>query len=487
MKKEEILANCIEEIRSGKSTIEQCVSRHPKLGEELRSLLQIATSLKPDEVTPSLEFKQRAKRRLLAEIQPLPEKVSASPLRWYSLSPVRLTAGVLIALLVLAAAGGSTVYAAQSSLPGDVLYPVKTGAEDIQLAVTWGTEAKADLRLKLAQRRIDEATQQAELNRTINVQALDTVERQFNDAIKELSGSNDTAATNKILSRLSTATLNQQVQLQQALANAPEASKPALKHALEITRRGNLVANVAYANHDFLERQPSVLDQKLDAGQFNVDGTLLTIQNETWNVGGVIIENVHSPGEVPPIGSRVKLEGLVKGNEVFITRLEVSEGPQEPTKVEGQFEGTHQNGTADIAGISVKISDNTSAQLKPGDKVQLQGDHANGKLDVTNKESKQDENREATTLNGNLMAVNVNGGTITIESAGSQTVVNVTEAQIGSDSGRALNLSDLNHLIGQYIRLDSVYKKGGLLFARQVRVEVEEQNQTPSNHNGHRR
>jgi len=486
MKKEEILANCIEEIRNGKSTIEECVSRYPELGEELRSLLEIATTLKPDEVTPSLEFKQRAKRSLFAEMQPPPEKISRSLLRWYSLSPVRWIVGVLIGLLVLGAAGGGTVYAAQSSLPGDVLYPVKTGAENIQLAVTRGAEAKANLHLKLAQQRIDEATQQAKLNRTINVQALDTVERQFNDAIKELSNSDDTAATDNVLSRLSTATLNQQIELGQVLANAPDASKPALKHALEVTRRGNLVANVAYANHDFLKRQPSVSDEKLDTGQFKIDGTLLSIQGKTWNVGSVVIENVHSPKEVPPIGSRVKLEGLVKGNEVFISRIEVSETSQEPTKVEGQFGGTHQNGTADIGGISVKISDNTSAQLKPGDNVQLKGDHGDGKLNVTNKESKKDENKDTTQLSGVLMVVNVNGGTITIKSAGSQIVVNVSEAQIENDSGRALNLSDLNHLVGQHIKLDGLYKKSGLLFAQQVRVEVEEQNQTPSNHNGHR-
>ena len=57
MKKEEILAICIEEIRSGKSTIEDCVTHYPDLGKELRSLLEIAAGLKPDEVTPSQEFK----------------------------------------------------------------------------------------------------------------------------------------------------------------------------------------------------------------------------------------------------------------------------------------------------------------------------------------------------------------------------------------------------------------------------------------------
>ena len=56
MKKEEILSDCIEEIRSVKSTIEGCTKRYPHMGHELRSLLETVAYLKPDEVTPSPHF-----------------------------------------------------------------------------------------------------------------------------------------------------------------------------------------------------------------------------------------------------------------------------------------------------------------------------------------------------------------------------------------------------------------------------------------------
>jgi hypothetical protein len=474
MKKEEILAICIEEIRSGKSTIEACVTRYPDLGKELRSLLEIATCLKPDEVTPSREFKQRAKRRLFEEMQPAPAKVSPGLWSWPKLAPVRVLASVLIGLLVLGVAGGSTVYAAQSSLPGDTLYTVKTGVENLQLAITPGVVAKANLHLKLVQRRIEEATQQTKLNRDVNVHALDTVEQRFDDAIKELSRSDDKEATDNVLSRLSATTLDQQLELEQVLANAPEASKPALKHAFEITQRGNLVAQVAYANRDFLKRQPTVSDEKLEAGQFKIDGIVLSIQGRTWNVGAVIIENVYCPREAPPIGSRVKLEGLVKGNEVFISRIKVSENSEEPTKVEGQFGGTNENGTANIGGISVKIGDYSSAQLESGDKVQLQGNPDDGKLNVTSKESQRPEASPSTRLSGVLTGVNINGDTITVKMDGSQITVNVSEARIENESGQTLRLSDLNRLVGQDIRLDGLYKRGNLLFARQLRVEAGE-------------
>ena len=52
MKKEEILANCIAEIRSGKSTVADCVKRYPELGKERASLLEIAASLDDLRVPP---------------------------------------------------------------------------------------------------------------------------------------------------------------------------------------------------------------------------------------------------------------------------------------------------------------------------------------------------------------------------------------------------------------------------------------------------
>jgi len=57
----------------------------------------------------------------------------------------------------------------------------------------------------------------------------------------------------------------------------------------------------------FLQNQLSVTDNKLDAGQFSIEGTLISIQDKTWNVGGTIIENVHLSGETPVIGSRNKI------------------------------------------------------------------------------------------------------------------------------------------------------------------------------------
>ena len=470
MKKEEILANCIEEIRSGKSTIEDCLKRYPHLGNELRSLLEIAASLKPDEVSPSPEFKERAKMHLFDEAQPAPVKVSPPLWKWYRM-PSRILAPVSIAMLILVIAGGSTVYAAQSSLPGDSLYAVKTGVENLQLAITTSPAVKADLYLKFTQRRIDEVQQEVKLNRNVSIETLAKVQQQFDDTLKELSNSSNTKASNDTLSKLSVATLNQQVELEQTLASAPQSSQPVIQQIIDETRRGNTIAQVAYSNHDFLQQKPSVADNKLDAGQFTIEGTLISIAGKTWNVGGTIIENVHLSGKTPAVGSRVYLQGLVKDNNAFISKIEVSANSTEPTQIEGQFTGTNQNGTADISGIPIKISNSSSDQLNPGDKVQLQSGNDDGKLDVTNK---QDNGNQSTTLEGVLTAVDVGKGTITVKMTGSEITVNISHAKIESKNNdhRTYQISDLSRSIGLDVNLESLSKQGNLLYADTVTIDA---------------
>jgi hypothetical protein len=208
----------------------------------------------------------------------------------------------------------------------------------------------------------------------------------------------------------------------------------------------------------------------LEAGQFQIEGNLLSIQNNNWNVGGTIIKNVHISGQAPAIGSHVKLEGLVKDNNVFISQIETSENSPEPSRLEGQFRGTSQNGTADISGIQVKIGNENDANLKPGDNVQLQGAANNEKLNVTGKSNKNNN----TNLSGTLTEVRSLEGTIVVKMTGNQVTVNVSQARIENknDNRQTFELSDLKRLIGQDVKLEGLYKKNNLLYASRVQIEA---------------
>ncbi|GAG33406.1 unnamed protein product, partial [marine sediment metagenome] len=63
---------------------------------------------------------------------------------------------ILLALAVSFGGAGATVYAAQAALPGDVLYPVKIGLEDAQVALSTSQATGAQLHLDFAQNRMEE-------------------------------------------------------------------------------------------------------------------------------------------------------------------------------------------------------------------------------------------------------------------------------------------------------------------------------------------
>ncbi|MHB8660575.1 MAG: DUF5667 domain-containing protein [Minisyncoccota bacterium] len=65
-------------------------------------------------------------------------------------------------VLILTLSSGGIAFAAERTLPGDVLYPVKVSViEPLRIALAASPEAKASLQMAFAQRRIDEAAELA--------------------------------------------------------------------------------------------------------------------------------------------------------------------------------------------------------------------------------------------------------------------------------------------------------------------------------------
>lgn len=90
--------------------------------------------------------------------KPLPKtdtySVSVSH-RWFSFTHLPVPALLALALVFM----GGISYAAEGSLPGDTLYAVKTNVnEPARLALATNVEAKAEVQIELAERRIEEAT-----------------------------------------------------------------------------------------------------------------------------------------------------------------------------------------------------------------------------------------------------------------------------------------------------------------------------------------
>ena len=76
----------------------------------------------------------------------------ASP--FFGLPIFKAVSFALIVILVFG--GGGTVFASQKSLPGDILYPIKTLTENLQETLTFDSQKKAYLYTRLAEKRIGE-------------------------------------------------------------------------------------------------------------------------------------------------------------------------------------------------------------------------------------------------------------------------------------------------------------------------------------------
>lgn len=168
---ENILTNCIKEIKSGKATLAECLERYPSRRKELEPLLKMALNIQgPPALQLDNSYKQTAKARLLQQIRAPREKKSRSFSDIFSFGIpsqfawARVAVSVLVVVVLLSTLTTGTAFAAQSSLPGDLLYPVKTTTEDARVLFAGSSAVKTELNLEFAQTRLDEMSKLADSN-----------------------------------------------------------------------------------------------------------------------------------------------------------------------------------------------------------------------------------------------------------------------------------------------------------------------------------
>ena len=143
----------------------------PAADGEVQSYLDLVKEIsRVSSITPRSEFVSGASGRLVRKLKP--RKVQNPAPAWWSAlfspriwqvsrSPV-LVAALALILLVFVSTG--TVYASSNALPGDFLYPVKLGIENAQVSLS-SNETGAQLDLKFASMRLDEAAKLAQMGR----------------------------------------------------------------------------------------------------------------------------------------------------------------------------------------------------------------------------------------------------------------------------------------------------------------------------------
>ncbi|MBA7674019.1 hypothetical protein ES703_82226 [subsurface metagenome] len=171
MKKKEfdnILDECLERILTRGETIEQCLESYPEQSAELEPLLQTALLTKrASAIKPRPEFRERARYQLRSALQEMEEKRERRSF-FFGWQPRWATA--VIAVLVFLMASGGTVAAAGNSMPDEPLYPVKLATETVQLTLTPSALGKAELYVKLADKRVVEIIRMADKGKMKHVE-----------------------------------------------------------------------------------------------------------------------------------------------------------------------------------------------------------------------------------------------------------------------------------------------------------------------------
>ena len=261
MKKfEDILVQCIEDIRAGRSSIEDCLDRYPSMREQLEPLLRIAVAIRetPD-VKPSPAFKVKARVRLMEQIHgrqtvtkwPWPRynnQVKQIPLRRrFSMIGV-----ILAIILTLSAVGGGTAYAAQDSLPGDALYPVKLGTEQLRMMLPGNDVARAQRALSFAERRVGEMEALAEKGRPQYLGlAAEGYDNAVNMTLARIERAGDRGlATGNITARVAESIARHLSVLDTVYDMVPPEAKEAIAHARNVSETGYFHALVALAKNN---------------------------------------------------------------------------------------------------------------------------------------------------------------------------------------------------------------------------------------------
>ncbi|MBI2864654.1 MAG: hypothetical protein HYX94_08855 [Chloroflexi bacterium] len=252
----DLLADCLADIRAGRATVEECAAAHPSAGEELRALLTVALAIPTlPAVTPDLSFRVRGRASLIAAINAEKNTVTGSSSQRYGslriggwvlpMQPLlrRMEMPALVIAIVIAftaATGGGAAFASQGALPGEALYPVKTAVEQIQTALAFGDEAKAETHIALAEKRASEIEKALQRQ---NTAASDTAAEAFVKEVAEADQRLTTAAgsgkdVSKLLARLKDNLARHEKVLAGIGGRAPEQARDALARAAAATEKG---------------------------------------------------------------------------------------------------------------------------------------------------------------------------------------------------------------------------------------------------------
>ena len=162
------LEHCLVQIENG-ADVESVLKQYPEFADELLPILKTAIKAGQNQTAePSSEAFKRGRAKVMqvaSQMGPIKSIKNKNPFSAFS----RIAISFALALLFLLS-GTGLLTASASSLPGERLYPVKRGWENVRLFLIFDQEAKELLRNEFENERLHEVNELISQGRNAEIQ-----------------------------------------------------------------------------------------------------------------------------------------------------------------------------------------------------------------------------------------------------------------------------------------------------------------------------
>jgi hypothetical protein len=284
---EDILAECIDDMKAGKASVEDCLNRYPSVRDQLEPLLRVALEIRePPDVKPSPGFKVRARHRLMEQMHgrqvatrwPWSHYNSqVKPITYIRRFSTSMAGVILVVVLAISALGVGTAYASQASLPGDTLYPIKLATEEAGMMLVGDDVARAERALSFANKRVREMEALAEKGRPQDLDlAVEKYGYALNMTLAEIEQAGDTGlAAENITALVAEATARHFLVLDEVWDMMTDEAKSAIAHARNVSETGRENALAALAKNNTVR----AAEMNLTAMEGRLNRVRATVQN----------------------------------------------------------------------------------------------------------------------------------------------------------------------------------------------------------------
>ena len=289
---------------------------------------------------------------------------------------------IIVIFVLLFGSAGATVYAAQSALPGDTLYSLKTGLEQTQVNLSRDAANRAQLHLDFADRRLSETAVLIEEGRFNDIGAATAeLEYHIQQAIGELQtvALGDPLRAETLAGDITSALTRYASTLSGMLANVPESVRPDVERAIQSSQ-------FAGGNSSMDDSQEEI----------EISGTVEEIGPDGWLINGQFVA-IDAGSEIEDdiqVGDIVKIHAI-QNEDGSLTAREIELA--EDLSNDNGNENDNDNGNDDDGNENHNYNDD----MNDNDDHDDQNDNDNGNDDDGNENDNDNDDMNDNDDHGN--------------------------------------------------------------------------------------